>query len=163
MTGMEQEVQQDPTSVESDTDSNISNITTNQTLAWKGDPMKDLAWDTTDLDNPNPRELEKNGTCLSQWTEAVATQSGRKKREERNKKKDTEASTINITLKNRYGSLQEDSTEEKTPTNKRRRKEDSRTKDESQTIELNFSADTETDPFEEEEEEDTPKGSPDME
>ena len=162
MTGMEQEVQEDPTSVESDTDSNISNITTNQTSAWKGDPMKDLAWDTTDLDNPNPGELEKNGTCLSQWTEAVATQSGRKKREERNKKKNTEASTINITLKNRYGSLQEDSTEEKTPTNKRRRKEDSRTKDESQTIELNFSADTETDPFENEEEEDTPKGSPDI-
>ena len=112
---------------------------------------------------PESRELEKNGTCLSQWTEAVATQNGRKKREERNKKKNTEASTINITLKNRYDSLQEDSTEEKTPTNKRRRKEDSRTKDESQTIELNFSADTETDPFEEEEEEDTPKGSPDIE
>ena len=66
-----------------------------------------------------------------------------RKTEERNKKKsDTEASTINITLKNRYGSLQEENTEEKTLTNKRR-KDDSRTKDDSQTIELNFSADTE--------------------
>ena len=59
MTGIEKEVQQDQTSEVSDTDSNTSKTTANKTSVWKGDPMKDHAWHTTDIDIHDPGELEK--------------------------------------------------------------------------------------------------------